>query len=158
MERIKEILLVFGQNIKKAREKQDLDIRELASRAGYDRNCLSQLEYGEHNITYKTAMKLAKELNVSFPTLFSRNYFTNNRNDFYEDDFLMIFVENLKRELKSKSMMQVQIYIKCGVQESVLSRILNGKTKNPTLETLCKIAAGVTDGDMNKLFLRNEGE
>ena len=76
MEREKEILLVFGQNIKKAREKQNLDIRELASRAKYDRNCLSQLEYGEHNITYKTAVKLAKELNTSFPALFSRNYLT----------------------------------------------------------------------------------
>ena len=158
MEREKEILLVFGQNVKKARQKQNLDIRELASRAKYDRNCLSQLEYGEHNITYKTAVKLAKELNTSFPALFSRNYLTNSGDEFCEDDFLMVFIENLKRELELKGMMQVQIYIGCGVQESVISRILSGKTDNPTLDTLCKIATGVTDGDMTRLFSRDEGE
>lgn len=158
MERTKEMLLVFGQNIKKAREKQNLGIRELASCTKYDRNCLSRLEYGEQNITYKTAMRLAKELNIPFPVLFSRNYCVNNEDFFCEDDFLMVFVENLKRELKSKGMIQVQIYIECGVQESVISRILSGKTGNPTLGTLCKIAAVVTDGNMTRLFSRVKGE
>ena len=70
MEQIREILLVFGQNIKKTREKQNLSIRELAKRIGYDRNCLSLLECGEQNITYETAMKLAKELNALHSDLF----------------------------------------------------------------------------------------
>lgn len=103
-------------------------------------------------------MKLAKELNTPFPALFSRNYLTNSGDVFREDDFLMVFVENLKRELKSKGMMQVQIYIECGVQDSVISRILSGKTDNPTVATLCKIATGVTDGNMARLFSRDKGE
>ena len=158
MEQIREILLVFVQNIKKTREKQNLSIRELAKRIGYDRNCLSLLECGEQNITYETAMKLAKELNAPFPALFSRNYSINDEDYFCEDDFLMIFIENLKRELKQKSIMQLQVYIECGVQESVISRVLNGKIDNPTLGTLCKIAAAITDGNMTRLFSREGGE
>ena len=69
-----------------------------------------------------------------------------------------IFIENLKRELKQKSIMQLQVYIECGVQESVISRVLNGKIDNPTLGTLCKIAAAITDGNMTRLFSREGGE
>lgn len=158
MEKIQEVLLVFGQNIKKAREKQDLSIRELANRIGYDRNCLSLLEYGEQNITYETAVRLAKELNTPFPALFSRNYLLNDEDYFCEDDFLMVFIENLKRELKQKNIMQLQVYIECGVPEAVISRVLNGKTDNPTIGTLCKIATGITDGNMTRVFSKDGGE
>ena len=155
MESKKEILLVLGQNIQKAREKQNIDIKELANRIGYDRICLSRLEYGEQNVTYKTAMKLAKELNTSFPSLFSRNYLSENVEEFCEDDFLMVFIENIKHELKVKGITQTRIYIEYGVPESVISRVLSKKTDNPTLDTLYKIAMGATDIEMSKLFSRN---
>lgn len=150
----KDALIIFGQNIQKARKKQNLDISELASRAGYDRICLSRLECGEHNVTYETAVKLAKALDTSFPALFSRNYLTETAGTFCEDDFLLVFTENIERELRAKGMMQVHIYIDSGIQEAVVSRILNGKVKNPTLQTLYKIASGTTDGDMARLFSR----
>ena len=151
----KEALLVFGQNIRKTREMRNLDISELASLVHYDRVCLSRLEYGEHNVSYMTAIKLAKELNISFPSLFSRNYKVEDAECFCEDNFLMVFIENTKRELKMKGMIQTRIYIECGVQEASISRLFNGKMKNPTLNTLCKIATVVADGNVARLFLRN---
>lgn len=50
----KDILLVFGANIRKTREAQGLGIAELASSIKYDRGCLSLLEYGEQNISWIT--------------------------------------------------------------------------------------------------------
>ena len=70
---VKDILLVFGANIRRAREMQGLGIAELAASIDYDRGCLSSLEYGEQNIEYSTALNLARKLNVPFPALFSRN-------------------------------------------------------------------------------------
>lgn len=150
-----EALIIFGQNIRQTREKRKLNISELAARSQYDRNCLSQLEYGEYNVSYQTALKLAKELNISFPALFSRNYLPTESDIFCEDDFLMVFIENIKRQLKAKGMSQARIYIESGIQESVVSRVLNRKINNPTINTLWKIARSITDDDMSRLFLRN---
>ena len=66
--------IVFGQNIKNAREKQNITKQKLAESIGYDRNSLSKLERGEKNVQYKTAVRLAEALDVPFPKLFSRNY------------------------------------------------------------------------------------
>lgn len=151
----KDLFLVLGQNIRRARERKNLDIKELANRIHYDRVCLSRMEYGEQNITYKTAIKIAAELDVSFPALFSRNYLSVDTEGFREDNFLLVFIENIKRELKVNGMLQTHIYIECGIQESSISRLLSGKIKNPTLGTLCKIASAVTDGNMTRLFSRN---
>ena len=68
-----EIQLVFGSNIRKSREMQGYTLSDLATSIGYDRGCLSALEYGEQNIEYNTALNLARKLNVPFPALFSRN-------------------------------------------------------------------------------------
>ena len=104
-----DILLVFGSNIRKSREMQGYTISDLAVSIGYDRSCLSALEYGEQNIEYNTALSLARKLNVPFPALFSRNYLNSlagDNNDFSgtfkEDDYLLIFIENLKREMQHK--------------------------------------------------------
>ena len=61
----KEILLVFGANVRRTREMQGLSISELASSIDYDRGCLSSLEYGEQNIEYITALNLALKCTVS---------------------------------------------------------------------------------------------
>ena len=151
---LSESILIFGQNIRKTRERINLDIRELAEKAAYDRNDLSRLEYGEQNISYKTAVNLAKTLNVPFQQLFSRNFTVNNKEEFCEDDFLMIYIENVKRELKKRGMTQAHIYVECGIQEAMVSRLFTGKNMNPTINTLGLIASAVSDGDLKKLFSR----
>ena len=152
---LSESILIFGQNIKKTRERINLDICELAKMIAYDRNDLSRLEYGEQNISYKTAVKLAKTLNVPFQPLFSRNYAVSDKEEFCEDEFLLIYIENIKRELKSRGMTQAHIYVGCGIHESTVSRIFTGKNINPTINTLALIASVVTDGDLKKLFSRS---
>lgn len=84
----KEILLIFGINIKRTREMQGLRISKLATSIGYDRGCLSSLERGEQNIEYITALNLARKLQISFPTLFSRNYYNDSKKIIYH--FLIV--------------------------------------------------------------------
>lgn len=151
---LSENILIFGQNINIARKRKNLDICELSLKAHYDRNNLSQLKYGEHNISYKAAINIARALNVSFPQLFSRNFFNESERIFFEDDFLRVYSENIKRELKMRGIIQSHIYIESGIQEASVSRILNGKNKNPTLQTLSLIA-GVVDNDLTNLFSRS---
>lgn len=156
-----EILLVFGANIRKSRDMQGYTISDLALSIGYDRGCLSALEYGEQNIEYNTALNLARKLNVSFPALFSRNYlnnFANDKNDcsgtFKEDDYLLVFIENIKREMQRKQIKQIEIYGATDIQTAMISRIIHHKALNPTLKTLYSMAYTV-DNEMYNLFTRN---
>lgn len=157
----KEILLVFGTNIRKAREMKGLSIFELATSIGYDRGCLSVLEYGEQNIEYKTALNLARKLNAPFPALFSRNYLNDLATDnttfsgnYTDDDFLLVFIENFKRIMKSKQLTQIEVYGATDVQTAMVSRIINGKALNPTINTLYAMAY-TADTEMYSLFLRS---
>jgi DNA-binding XRE family transcriptional regulator len=159
---VKDILLVFGANIRKAREMQGLGIAELAASINYDRGCLSSLEYGEQNIEYITALNLARELNVPFPALFSRNYLNELSSDsssisgtFTEDDYLLVFVENIKKVMRSKQLKQIEFYGATDIQTAMVSRIMHQKTQNPTIRTQYAMAYTV-DTDMYSLFLRTE--
>lgn len=159
-----EILLVFGSNIRKSREMQGYTISDLAASIEYDRGCLSALEYGEQNIEYATALNLARKLNVPFPALFSRNYLNdlaNDKNDFSgnykEDDYLLVFVENFKRDMKSKQLKQIEIYGATDTQTAMVSRIINRKALNPTIKTLYAMSYTVGT-EMYNLFLRNTRE
>ncbi len=156
-----EILLVFGSNIRKSREMQGYTISDLAASIEYDRGCLSALEYGEQNIEYATALNLARKLNVPFPVLFSRNYLNDLANDknnfsgnFKEDDYLLVFIENFKRDMKSKQLKQIEIYGATDIQTAMISRIINRKALNPTIKTLYAMAYTVGT-EMYNLFLRN---
>ncbi len=149
-----DTLLILGQNIKKARDKQNVSIKALASGIAYDRICLSRLECGEQNVSYLTVVNIASALNVSFPALFSRNYSNDSVEEFRKDDFLLVFIENIRRELRANGITQTRIYIESGIQESVISRILNGKTENPTIKTLALIASVVSDEELSRLFTR----
>ena len=159
-----DILLVFGSNIRKSREMQGYTISDLAVSIGYDRSCLSALEYGEQNIEYNTALSLARKLNVPFPALFSSNYLNSlagDNNDFSgtfkEDDYLLIFIENLKREMQHKQIKQIEIYGATDIQTAMISRIINHKALNPTIKTLYAMAYTVAN-EMYILFTRNTRE
>ena len=159
-----EILLVFGSNIRKSREMQGYTISDLAASIEYDRGCLSALEYGEQNIEYTTALNLARKLNVPFPALFSRNYLNDLANvknvfsrNYKEDDYLLVFVENFKRDMKSKQLKQIEIYGATDIQTAMVSRIINRKALNPTIKTLYAMSYTVGT-EMYNLFLRNTRE
>lgn len=149
-----EALIVFGRNIRIARERKGMTLSRLAKSAGYDRLCLSRLECGAQNITYAAAVALAKALDAPFPLLFSRNYAFAPYGAFAEDDFLLVFSENFKRELAKQGLSQFQVYMACGLSESAVSRMIHGKLSNPTLTTLSRMAAAV-NADLSVLFRRS---
>lgn len=152
-----DTLIVFGTNIRKAREMQNLTISELADRAKYYRGCLSSVEYGEQNLRYEKAVGLARVLDVPFPALFSRNFMNEDCNfsePFQEDKFLLVFVENYKRELMAKNLKQTNVHNATGHDRVVVNRILNQKNCNPTITTLAALAS-VTGSELYSLFLRN---
>ncbi|MDD6427890.1 MAG: helix-turn-helix transcriptional regulator [Lachnospiraceae bacterium] len=155
-----EILLVFGTNIRKSRERLGYTISDLAASIKYDRGCLSALEYGEQNIEYITALNLARKLDVSFPDLFSRNYINNSAYDkgnrsnvFKDDDYLLVFIENFKREVRSRQIKQIELYAATDIRTETISRIINRKAFNPTIKTLYAMSYMV-DTDMYSLFSR----
>lgn len=155
-----EILLILGANIQKSRKMRGYTISDLATSIKYDRSCLSGLEYGEQNIKYMTALNLACKLDVPFPALFSRNYpnnLSNNKIDsfcnFTKDDYLLVFIENLRKIMKSKQIKQIDIYGATDIQTATISRIINRKSRNPTIKTLYAMAY-TTETSMYDLFLR----
>lgn len=154
------VLLVFGTNIKKARERKSLTKKELASQASYDRGSLSKLEKGEMNIELLTAVKLAKTLDVSFPALFSRNFMEivpDSEIDFsgkYQDaDYLLVFREKFMKQLQKYTMHQVSVTDISDLNEQMVSRLVNGVIKNPTVKTLYALAYAV-NAEMYNLFSR----
>lgn len=154
------LLAVFGANIKKARERKSLTKSVLATLADYDRGCLSKLENGEMNIELSTAVRLAKTLGVSFPALFSKNFMEevpDSEIDFsgkyQDDDYLLVFREKFLKQLKKYTMRQVCVTDVSGLNEQMVSRLVNGDIKNPTLKTLYALAYAV-NSEMHYLFSR----
>ena len=155
--------IVFGQNIKNAREKQSITKQKLAERIGYDRNSLSKLERGEKNVQYKTAVRLAKALDVPFPKLFSRNYIDDiNRQTeksfsipehFVQDDYLMVYIENIRFKYLSQNLTQQDLASDSGLTKALVNMILHKENKNPTIDTLYKMAKAA-GGSLEEMFSR----
>lgn len=155
--------IVFGQNIKNAREKQNITKQKLAERIGYDRNSLSKLERGEKNVQYKTAVRLAEALDVPFPKLFSRNYVDGRDRQaekslsmpehFVQDDYLMVYIENIQFKYLSQNLTQQDLASDSGLTKALVNMILHKENKNPTIDTLYKMAKAA-GGSLEEMFSR----
>jgi transcriptional regulator with XRE-family HTH domain len=66
----KEILIAFGQRVKKERVKLGLSQEKLAMRAGVHRTYIGMVERAEKNVTLSTIERIAKALNVKIADLF----------------------------------------------------------------------------------------
>lgn len=149
--------IVFGNNVNKVREQRGLSIKQVAEVVGYDRGCWSKMEKGEQDIELCTAMKIAKTLNVYLPLLFYREFPRLNDDSirgYAEEDYLMIFVSNVKRILEKSNRKQVYIYTVTGMDESNINKILNERNNNPRLSTLVQIANGLQQ-DIDFMLRRN---
>ena len=155
--------IVFGQNIKNAREKQNITKQKLAESIGYDRNSLSKLERGEKNVQYKTAVRLAEALDVPFPKLFSRNYVDGRDRQaekslsmpehFVQDDYLMVYIENIRFKYLSQNLTQQDLASDSGLTKALVNMILHKENKNPTIDTLYKMAK-TAGGSLEEMFSR----
>ena len=66
----KEILVHFGEKIRKERIRQKLSQEQLAAKAGVHRTYIGMIERAEKNITLETIERIAKALNLSISDIF----------------------------------------------------------------------------------------
>ncbi|MFH1702029.1 MAG: helix-turn-helix transcriptional regulator [Nitrospirota bacterium] len=67
----KQIVIKFGQRVRKERIKQGLSQEELAVKAGVHRTYIGMIERAEKNITLENIEKLCKALNLRLKDIFS---------------------------------------------------------------------------------------
>lgn len=66
------IQLEIGKRIRKRRQKLGITIRELAKRAGMNRQHLGEIERGTNNVRIETIIELTRCLDTTIPLLFQR--------------------------------------------------------------------------------------
>lgn len=67
----KNILIHFGNKVRRERLKRNLSQEELAAKAGVHRTYIGMVERAEKNITLKNIEKICQALNLSIPDFFS---------------------------------------------------------------------------------------
>ena len=67
----KEILIKFGNKVRKERTKLGLSQERLAAKAGVHRTYIGMIERAEKNITLENIEKVAKALNLKLSDFFS---------------------------------------------------------------------------------------
>ena len=65
----KDILIKFGNNVRKEREKRGYSQETFAELVGVHRTYIGMIERAEKNITLKSIEKIAKALNISVSKL-----------------------------------------------------------------------------------------
>lgn len=122
---------IFGRNLYTLIQKRNWSMRRAADEIGYGRNDFSGIINGTKNFQLKTAVKIAKFFDVSLFLMFSRQFDVKEYRErflFIETDYMNVFVENFNRKSLKRSRVELDA--------ATLSKILNGKYKNPTIKTL----------------------
>ncbi|PGB43614.1 helix-turn-helix domain-containing protein [Bacillus toyonensis] len=130
---------VFGENIRNARKYRALSQRELSVKSGISRSSISMIENSKIDIYFETAKRLAKSLDISLPQFFSRNFSNGKTATYIEDNFLLIFSQNVTSLLKKKNKYQTYLYASTNLSPSTINEILKQKV-NPKLSSLYQIA------------------
>lgn len=146
---------VFGENIKNARYYRALSQYELSVKSGISRSSISMIENSKIDIYFETAKRLAESLNISLPQLFSRSFSNGKIAAYIEDDFLLIFSQNVQNLLKKKNKYQTYLYASTTLSPSTINEILKQKV-NPKLSSLYQIAEAL-ETTVSELITRKEG-
>lgn len=155
---------IFGRNVNMVREDKRMSIKKLAEVSGYNRADLASLELGKHDVSLESAVNIAKALNRDFPFMLSKDFnvlgrLVGNKRilDYYiETDYLSIYIENLRKNIKKKNTTQEFIADSTGVFSANFSRIINKKIV-PRIGTLEKFSDAI-DMELSVLFERTGGE
>jgi len=67
----REVLIKFGNKVRKERTKLELSQEELAAKAGVHRTYIGMIERAEKNITLENIEKVAKALGLKLSDFFS---------------------------------------------------------------------------------------
>jgi len=65
-----DLLIEFGKNLKKVRNREGLSQEALALKVGISSSSVARIETGKINTTVSTAMHIAEKLDVPFADLF----------------------------------------------------------------------------------------
>jgi transcriptional regulator with XRE-family HTH domain len=152
-ELIKKEIEVFGRNIRRARENKNKSLLWLSEKAVYNRNSLSTLEEGEHDLLLSTAISIARALDIDFAELLSRNCdFDNSK--FQDENIYSIFSSNVKRKMNHRT--QSYFHSIINIEAPNVNRIINMKIKDPKLGTLLKLAKVLEENNIKSMFKRKE--
>lgn len=69
MMRVESIMIMFGRNVQKERQRMNISQEELAYRAKLHRTYIGMVERAERSISLQNAKKIADALNVKLDTL-----------------------------------------------------------------------------------------
>lgn len=151
-------LFKLGNNIHALRQYRNYSLKYLAKLSKYDRTCLSNIEKGVQNLELNSAMKIAKALDIAFPLLFSSDLGSDpskaKLQPYFADDFLLVFTNNFKKNMLRLRRDHLYVYTQSGVHETIISRIITGVEKNPTIFTLIAMAHACSS-DLETMFSRN---
>ncbi|WP_144472615.1 helix-turn-helix domain-containing protein [Bacillus safensis] len=143
---------VFGENIRNARKYRALSQKQLSVKSRISRSSISMIENNKIDIYFETAKRLAESLNISLPQFFSRNFINGEITTYIEDDFLLIFSQNVEKLLKTKNKYQTYLYASTTLSPSTINEILNQKV-NPKLSSLYQIADAL-EATLSELITR----
>ena len=140
----REFLRVLGSNLSAGRLRRGMTLAQLAARSGYDREELSALEHGEHDLRLESAVRIARALDADLPALCSRLFQEQpEQRPFAETELTVVFGSNVRRLLYEKGLRQTALQARAGLDPSTVSRLLRGKIQNPRMTTLHRVARAV---------------
>lgn len=151
-----DFLRVLGSNLRAGRLQRGMTLLQLAACSGYDREELSSLEDGAHDLRFESALSLCRALNLELPAVCGRFFQEQpEKKPFSEADLLPIFAANVRRVLSQKGLRQAALQARVGLDPSTVSKLLNGRLKNPRMTTLYRIARSV-ECELENLMRRRE--
>lgn len=140
-------LNALGENLKYLQRCEGETRRSFATKLGYDRLSYGKLLWGQQNMKLQTAEKIAAKtgyaLSALLDTSFADDADYRNQCHYKEIDTLAVFLYSVQYQMNIQSLTLSDISSTLNMDKAELSRILTGQIKNPTIETLDRIATGV---------------
>lgn len=136
-----DVVITFGKNIDYLITNKIISVPTLCKIVDKDRNTIYKWSYGDRQVTFGDAIKIADYLKISIDDLISgdiSNQLKDNYNIEKEEEKTM-FSHNIKYLLNSKIVSVKTLCQITGVKESMISMWRNGKREG-TLKDCIKIS------------------
>lgn len=149
---------LFQQNLEYYLLSQgNLTLTNVSNSANLSRQTLSSIVHNRAQLHMSSAIKIAKAVNIDFAQMNDANfknikYLKNFDVAMGASEYLIIFIENIRRRLGAKS--QLSLSADPGVTAAEISNILNLKITDPYLKTLEALANQCSFDDLQEALIR----
>lgn len=109
-------MVAIGANIQKHRRLAGLTQDQLAERLGYSASNLGRIETGNSNPSFKLAVWIANELNVSLDRLYLSA--VNNKTDYYVSEIVRL-LEPYSSQRKERVLRMIKVLLEVMEEEEV---------------------------------------